>query len=63
MLKIKPNPDKEKYELVSNAVEENGGYCCCLILKNSETFCMCKEFREQNTPGLCRCGRFIKVEE
>nr|DAP41165.1 MAG TPA: Ferredoxin thioredoxin reductase catalytic beta chain [Caudoviricetes sp.] len=24
--------------------------------------CMCKDFRNKNTPGPCNCGRYIKVE-
>ena len=46
-------------------VDNNGGYCPCAILKTADTRCICKEFREQTTPGLCHCGRFEKawVEE
>lgn len=44
-------------------VEQNDGYCPCAILKNEDTKCMCKEFKEQTTPGECHCGRFIKIEE
>ena len=43
-------------------VEENDGYCPCLVLKNEDTKCMCKDFREQKHPGVCHCGRFEKVE-
>lgn len=49
--------DKSVRELVA----QNEGYCPCAVLKNADTKCMCKEFREQNTPGLCHCGRFEKV--
>ena len=63
MLKMIKNPDTEKYEEITKAIKECNGYCCCLIARNEDTKCMCKEFREQNTPGLCRCGRFMKVEE
>ena len=44
-------------------VAENDGYCPCLVHKNEDTKCMCKDFREQTTPGLCHCGRFEKVED
>lgn len=50
------------YELVSKAVADNNGYCPCLIARNEDTKCMCKEFREQKS-GPCRCGRYIKVEK
>lgn len=43
------------------AVEENDGYCPCAIEKNADTKCMCKDFREQEEPGECHCGRFEKV--
>lgn len=42
-------------------VEENDGYCPCLVLRNEDTKCMCKDFREQKHPGVCHCGRFEKV--
>ena len=42
-------------------VERNEGYCPCAVQKTPDTRCMCKEFREQTTPGLCHCGRFEKV--
>ena len=43
-------------------VAENDGYCPCAVYKTPDTKCMCKEFREQTTPGLCLCGRFMKEE-
>ena len=62
-MKIIKNPDVKMYELVSKAVADNNGYCPCLIARNEDTKCMCKEFREQNTEGFCRCGRYYKEEE
>ena len=41
-------------------VEQNNGYCPCAIEQTPDTLCMCKEFREQDKPGLCHCGRFYK---
>lgn len=41
-------------------VAENGGYCPCAIDKNADTKCMCKEFREQKTLGVCHCGLYRK---
>lgn len=43
-------------------VEANDGYCPCMVEKNEDTKCMCKDFREQEI-GLCHCGRFEKVVE
>lgn len=48
---------------VKMLVDLNDGYCPCAILKNEDTKCMCKEFKEQKEPGECHCGRFIKIEE
>lgn len=44
-------------------VDLNGGYCPCTVVKNEDTKCMCKEFKEQTEPGECHCGRFLKIKE
>jgi hypothetical protein len=41
-------------------VEDNDGYCPCMIERNPDTKCMCKDFREMDE-GVCHCGRFEKV--
>ena len=46
---------------VKALVIQNDGYCPCAVFKNMDTKCMCKEFREQETPGPCHCGRYAKV--
>lgn len=47
---------------VKKKVIENGGYCPCSLLKNEDTKCMCKAFREQvkdpNFVGECHCGLY-----
>lgn len=63
MLKIIPNPDKNVYDTVSDAVAKAGGYCPCRLAKNPDTKCVCKDFREQKEEGYCYCERFCKVEE
>lgn len=45
------------------AVEANDGYCPCMVSRDADTKCMCREFREQEEPGPCHCGRFEKVVE
>ena len=45
------------------AVIDNDGYCPCMVQKTPDTKCMCKEFRDQKTPGPCHCGRYEKYEE
>lgn len=63
MLKIIPNPDKEKFDKITDALIQTGNYCPCMVFQNEDTKCMCKAFREQTVPGPCHCGRFIKVEQ
>lgn len=43
-------------------VQANDGYCPCAVVKEPDTKCICKDFREQKTPGLCHCGRYMKEE-
>lgn len=45
---------------VKKLVDENDGYCPCMIWKSDETKCMCQMFREQSI-GKCLCGRYEKV--
>lgn len=44
---------------IGDLVEQNEGYCPCAIIKDEDTKCPCKEFREQDK-GECRCGRYEK---
>lgn len=56
---IRVNPDKAFAEEMRKKIKENDGYCPCSLLKNEDTKCMCKEFRDQverNEPGYCHCG-------
>lgn len=62
-LVAKRNPDTEKFERVRAAVLANDGYCPCELKKLPETKCPCKNFRNQETPGPCHCGMYVKVEE
>lgn len=60
-MQIKLNPDDNVVEEVRKALKENGGYCPCAILKNDDTKCMCKDFRDQiayGIPGQCHCGLY-----
>lgn len=60
---IQPNPNKEIFDEVSQAIHKNGNYCCCAITKEPDTMCVCKAFREQEDSGFCHCGRFYKVRK
>ena len=62
MLTIRVSDNKELIEEVRQKLRENDGYCPCKFVKNKDTKCMCKDFREQITPGECHCGLYVKVE-
>ena len=47
---------------INELVDGNGGYCPCLIERNEDTLCPCKDFREMEE-GDCLCGRYRKVNE
>ena len=47
---------------VKRKLKENGDYCPCSIIRNEDTKCMCKEFREQKS-GMCHCGLYIKEKK
>ena len=51
-----PNTDN-----IAAAVKANDGYCPCRRVKNEDTKCMCKEFRESGL-GECHCGLYEKIE-
>lgn len=57
MIIIETNP------AIKDLVDANDGYCPCAVEHTKETECMCKDFKEQDTPGPCHCGRYEKVEE
>lgn len=59
-MQIKLNNNKELVKEIRKKIEENGGYCPCSLIKNEDTKCMCKEFREMKY-GKCHCGLYIKV--
>lgn len=61
-MKIIQNPNKEVYEMATKAVEDNKGYCPCSLIYDDTTKCMCLNFRSQEAPGPCECGRYIKTE-
>lgn len=60
-MKIVLNDDKELVEQIRGALKKNGGYCPCRLVKNDDTKCMCKEFREQAS-GVCHCGLYKKID-
>jgi len=44
---------------IERAIAKNSGYCPCKTVRNEDTKCICKEFREQES-GECSCGLYSK---
>jgi Ferredoxin thioredoxin reductase catalytic beta chain. len=61
-MKIVVNPSGEFVRKMCAAIKDNDGYCPCSLIKNADTKCMCKEFREQDA-GVCHCGLYTKIVE
>lgn len=61
-MKITTNPDKEYANEVKRKLKANSGYCPCALIKNQDTKCMCKEFRDMDE-GMCGCGLYIKTKD
>ncbi len=61
-MKVRTIDDKELAKKIQQAINNNDGYCTCKPIKNEDTKCMCKEFREGGL-GECHCGLYIKIEE
>lgn len=59
-MSITINPNTEHVQKIKEALKKNNGYCPCRLVKNEDTKCMCKEFREQES-GICHCGLYIKT--
>lgn len=57
---IKINPNEKYVNQIIQKLKDNDGYCPCSIIKNQDTKCMCKEFREYTTEGYCHCGLYYK---
>ena len=62
-MRIAVSNNKEVVEEIRMKLKENNGYCPCKLIKNEETKCPCREFREQNYEGECHCGLYIKIKE
>lgn len=57
---IKLNPDLNFVREVCSKITKNNGHCPCAIILNDDNICMCKEFREKDTPGYCNCKLYYK---
>ena len=66
-MKIIKNPDAEYVAEMKKKLKENSGYCPCSIVRNADTKCMCKEFKEQikdpDFEGYCHCMLYYKSKD
>lgn len=61
-MKISVSNNKEVVEEVRKKLRANDGYCPCKLVKAPDTKCMCQEFLNQDEPGECHCGLYVKAE-
>lgn len=53
------NPNLEERKRIGAEVVANGGFCPCLLIKNEDTKCPCKQKREKQ---ICICNLFVEKE-
>lgn len=58
---ISPNPDFMYRKKIEEEIKTNDGYCISTFRRSEDTKCICKEFREQNHSGWCKCGQYYKI--
>lgn len=64
-MNIKTTRNKEYAAEIKRKLRDNDGYCPCSIIKNEETKCMCKAFRDQvenGIEGTCHCGLWVATK-
>lgn len=63
-MKIRLNEDPEIVRTVKEGLAARGGYCPFRTVRNEDTKCMCREFREQikdpDFEGYCHCMLYYK---
>lgn len=65
MTKVIISKNRERVELVRQQLRENNGYCPCRLVRNEDTKCICKEFRdaiEAGKIGQCHCGLYELID-
>lgn len=65
-MKVVKTDDRQLRAEILQSLKESDGYCPCKLERNSDTKCMCKEFRDQikaGIPGTCHCGLYQIVSE
>ena len=59
-MKFKTNPDSDFAKELKKEIKNNNGYCPSSRVKNKDTKCPCKLFREETESGYCECGLYYK---
>lgn len=63
-VKILLNEDKEVVKTVRQGLAKTGGYCPCMLIKSSDTKCMCADFKRKiadpDFEGYCHCLLYYK---
>ena len=54
------NPDFLKRSKIKEDIKLNDGYCLSKP-QSEDTKCICKEFKEQESFGFCKCGLYYKI--
>ena len=60
-MKVVENQNKKIVEEIRYRLKLNDGYCPCVLAKNVDTKCMCKDFRDKIANGYegeCHCGLY-----
>lgn len=62
---IKRTDNQELWESVQNGLNKNkekygSRFCPCSLIRNVDTICMCKEFRDAPEGTTCHCGIYKK---
>lgn len=60
-LKVKRRTDTALGQEIIAKLAANGGFCPCATVKNEDTRCICKDFRdkmESDYVGECNCGLY-----
>lgn len=62
---IQPEPFIVSSELdneITNRYKNDKSNCPCSLIRDEDTVCMCKEFREMEE-GTCHCQLYVKTKE
>jgi len=64
-MKIVLNSDKDYVKEIRDKLADNDGFCPCRVIKNEDTKCMCKDFKDKVADGYigeCHCGLYVSVD-